>query len=179
MLDASHALKYTRIAMLLHWVTVVLVAALFAVAWFMVELPKGPARSYYFALHKSLGLCALVLLCARVAWRVGHRPPPLPVHLASWQAQLARGVHGSFYVLLVLQPISGYLSSSFSGYATRWFGLPLPAWGWGDAPLNELFTELHVLCSTALLVLIGVHVTGFVSHLLTGDRTLSRRMWPW
>ncbi len=179
MTDASPALKYTRVAMLVHWVMAVLVAALFVIAWFMVELPKGPQRSYYFALHKSLGLCAFALLCLRVAWRLRHRPPPLPASLSMWQAQLARGVHGAFYVLLILQPASGYLSASFSGYATHWFGLPLPNWGRGDAPLNELFTELHVLCSTALMVLIGVHVMGFISHLLSGERALSRRMWPW
>ena len=179
MTDAGPALKYTRIAMLLHWTTVLLVASLFALGWFMVELPKGPARGYYFALHKSLGLCVLVLLGMRVAWRLGHRPPPLPDSVPRWQAHLARGVHASFYVLLLLQPASGYLSSCFSGYATRWFGLPLPSWGWRDAPLNEFFTELHVLCSITLLVLIGVHVAGFVSHLLSGEGKLGRRMWPW
>jgi cytochrome b561 len=179
MTHASPALKYTRVAMLLHWLTVVLVAALFVVGWSMVELAKGPQRSDYFALHKSLGLSAFALLWVRVAWRLRHRPPPLPASVPRWQAQLARGVHGAFYVLLVLQPVSGYLSSSFSGYRTRWFGLALPNWGWGDAPLNEFFTELHVLCSIALLVLIGVHVTGFLSHLLSGERALGRRMWPW
>lgn len=179
MTDVSPTLKYTRIAMLLHWTMVLLVASLFALGWYMVDLPKGPARSYYFALHKSLGLSALLILCLRVAWRLAHRPPLLPDGVPRWQAQLARGVHGAFYVLLVLQPLSGYLSSCFSGYATSWFGLPLPAWAWRDAPLNELFTELHVLCSITLLVLIGVHLLGFLSHLMVGDRALSRRMWPW
>lgn len=179
MTDAGSALKYTRVAMLLHWTTVLLVAALFALGWFMVELPKGPARGYYFAMHKSLGLCAFVLVWLRVAWRLGHRPPPLPDSVPRWQAHLARGVHATFYVLLVMQPLSGYLSSCFSGYATSWFGLPLPSWGWRDAPLNEFFTELHVLCSITLLVLIGVHVLGFLSHLVSGERALSRRMLPW
>ncbi len=179
MTDAGSAQKYTRVAMLLHWTTVLLVACLFMLGWFMVELPKGPARGYYFALHKSLGLCAFVLLWLRVAWRLGHRPPPLPDSIPRWQAHLAHGVHATFYVLLVMQPLSGYLSSSFSGYTTSWFGVPLPNWGWRDAPLNELFTELHVLSSIALLVLIGVHVVGFLSHLLTGQWALSRRMWPW
>lgn len=103
----------------------------------------------------------------------------MPDSVPRWQAQLARGVHGAFYVLLLLQPASGYLSSCFSGYPTSWFGMALPTWGWRDAPLNELFTELHVLCSITLLVLIGVHVVGFISHLLAGERGLSRRMWPW
>lgn len=179
MTDASPALKYTRVAMLLHWMTVLLVTCLFGLGWYMIELPKGPARGYYFALHKSVGLCVLVVLCLRVAWRLGHRPPALPDSVPRWQAQLARGVHATFYALLLAQPLSGYLSSSFSGYDTRWFGVPLPSWGWRDAPLNELFTELHVLCSITLLVLIGVHVLGFLSHVLAGERALSRRMWPW
>lgn len=179
MTDARPALKYTRVAMALHWATVVLVATLFGLGWFMVELPQGPARSYYFALHKSLGLCVVVLLVVRIAWRVGHRPPPLPDSVPRWQAHLARGVHAAFYVLLLAQPSSGYLSSCFSGYATSWFGLPLPNWGWRDAPLNELFTELHVLCSITLLVLIGTHMLGFLSHLLAGERAMSRRMLPW
>ena len=179
MTDPSVAAQYTRVAMLLHWLTVLMVAALFAIGWNMVELPKGPARAYYFALHKSVGLSVFALLCLRIMWRLGHRPPPFPPHLPTWQAHLARGVHGVFYVLLVLQPASGYLSASFSGYATRWLGMALPDWGWRDAPLNELFTELHVLCSIALLVLIGIHVAGFVSHLVQRDRALSGRMWPW
>ena len=91
MTDARPALKYTRVAMGLHWTTVVLVASLFGLGWCMVELPQGPARSYYFALHKSLGLCVLVLLGLRVAWRLGHRPPPLPDSVPRWQAHLARG----------------------------------------------------------------------------------------
>ena len=171
--------KYTRVAMALHWLTVLTVASLFGIGWYMVDLPKGPLRSYWFALHKSVGLSLFVLVVLRALWRFVHRPPPLPASVPTWQRHLARGVHAAFYVLLVLQPASGYLSSSFSGYPTSWFGLALPGWGWRDAPLNEFFTELHVLCSITLLVLIGVHLAGFLSHLIQGERALARRMWPW
>jgi cytochrome b561 len=92
---------------------------------------------------------------------------------------LARSVHLAFYALLVIQPASGYLSSSFSGYATRWFGLPLPQWGWRDAPLNELFTEIHVVSSIALLLLLAAHVLGVLSHVLAGESAMLKRMWPW
>ena len=171
--------KYTKVAILIHWVTVLLVFGLFVLGWYMVDLPKGPTRGYYFALHKSVGLSVFALLCLRVAWRLRHRPPPFPASVAMWQVRLARVVHLSFYVLLVLQPLSGYLSSSFSGHGTRWFVVPLPEWGWNDAPLNELFTEIHELCAVGLLVLIGAHVLGFIQHLLVGPRDLGRRMWPW
>lgn len=171
--------KYTRTAMLLHWVTALLVFSLLVIGWYMVDLPKGPDRSHYFSLHKSLGLTVLALLCMRIAWRLRHPPPGLPGAIPGWQRGLARVVHLGFYVLLVVQPLSGYLSSSFSGYATRWFGIPLPQWGWRDAPLNELFTEVHVFSSIALVLLIATHVLGVLTHVLAGQWGLVRRMWPW
>ena len=79
-----------------------------------------------------------------------------------WRITLARSAHLLFYVLLVLQPTSGYLSSSFSGYDTKWWGIPLPSWGWRDPPLNEFFTEIHVMSSVLFLVLIVLMVIKFV-----------------
>jgi cytochrome b561 len=171
--------KYTRTAMLIHWVVALLVMGLVGLGWFMVDLPQGPDRSYYFGLHKSLGLTVFALLVLRVAWRMRHRPPALPPEVPWWQRGAARVVHLGFYALLLVQPLSGYLSSSFSGYNTRWFGVPLPDWGWRDAPLNEFFTEIHVLSSIALVVLIATHLLGVLSHVLTGQSALVRRMWPW
>lgn len=170
--------RYTYVAMCLHWLMALLVFALVGMGWFMVDLPQGPDRSWYFALHKSIGLSVFALLVLRVVWRIGHRPPALPASVPLWQRGLAALVHLSFYAVLVVQPLSGYLSSSFSGYKTRWFGLPLPQWGWQDAPLNELFTEIHVISSIALVVLILIHLLGTVSHLVSGEGALFRRMWP-
>ncbi|MGD9601471.1 MAG: cytochrome b [Gammaproteobacteria bacterium] len=171
--------KYTRLAILLHWATALLVAALFTIGWSMVELPKGPARGETFALHKSLGMTVFLLTIWRLSWRVLHPPPPLPGTIPAWQASVAHAVHRLFYVLLVLQPVTGYLSSSFSGYETAFFGIPLPHWGHANPPLNEFFTELHVIGSVVLLALVLAHVAGALSHVVTpGDRLL-RRMLPW
>jgi len=171
--------KYTRTAMLIHWSMAALVLTLIGLGWYMVELPQGPGRSYYFGLHKSLGLSVFALLVVRIGWRFAHRPPALPASVPWWQRGMAHLVHLGFYALLFVQPLSGYLSSSFSGYKTRWFGMPLPHWGWRDAPLNELFTEVHVIGSIALVVLITTHLLGVLSHVVAGQWALVRRMWPW
>lgn len=175
----SNPEKYTRTAMFIHWLMAALVLVLIGLGWYMVELPQGPSRSYYFALHKSLGLSVFALLVLRIAWRIAHRPPALPDSVLWWQRGMAHVVHLGFYALLLVQPLSGYVSSSFSGYKTRWFGIPLPHWGWRDAPLNELFTEIHVISSIALVVLITTHLLGVLSHVLAGQWALVRRMWPW
>ena len=171
--------RYTLTAILFHWLTAVLVVALLAIGWYMVELPKGASRGDFFQLHKSIGLSVFVLLWARLAWRLSHPPPELPTTLARWQRYVVKVVHLAFYVLLIAQPLSGYLSASFSGYRTAWFGVPLPYWSWRDAPLNELFTEIHVVGSICLVLLLVMHLLGSLSHLVQGDSALFKRMWPW
>jgi len=171
--------QYTLTAVVLHWSIAILVFALFAIGWSMVDLPRGPDRSSTFALHKSIGLTVFLLALVRAGWRFAHPPPPYPDSMPQWQITLARSAHLLFYVLLVLQPASGYLSSSFSGYDTKLFGIPLPQWGWRDPPLNELFTEIHVISSVLFMVVIGIHVAGALSHLFDRNGGVFRRILPW
>ncbi len=171
--------KYTRIAMLLHWLTVTLVAALFVVGWAMVDLPKGPTRGDLFALHKSIGMSVFLLTALRLGWRVTHRPPALPQVLPDWQRSLVKTVHYLFYGLLFTQPLLGYLSSSFSPYPTHYLGMTLPSWALPNPSLNELFTQLHAAGALGLAFTIAAHLLGVLSHLARRGDRLVRRMLPW
>lgn len=169
--------RYDRISILLHWLTLVLLCVLFGLGWYMVDLPIGSAeRSYFFALHKSVGLTTAVVVIFRAGWRIAHPAPPLPDAIDILRRKLARITHVLLYVTLLLQPLSGYLSSSFTRYPTRWWGIPLPQWGWQDAALNEFFTEIHVANSVALLCLIVLHVLGALSHIAGPDNVLPRML---
>ena len=132
--------KYTWPAVALHWVMALLVLGMLGLGLYMAPLPKGPERSSLIALHKSIGLTLVVLLALRIAWRTAHEPPAYPATMPAWQQQLAHANAIALYALLALQPVSGYLSSSFSGYKTSWFGIPLPYWGWGKRQSSAVIT---------------------------------------
>jgi cytochrome b561 len=170
--------RYASFAIFMHWAVAVLVFFQLGLGWYMEELPKGPDRSATFALHKSIGLGVFALAVLRLLWRASHPAPPLPASLPAWQALLARANHGLLYALIVLQPLSGYLSSSFSGYTTSFFGLPLPHWGWKDKFWNHLFGDVHEASAIALAVLVGLHALAAVAHALTPGDHLFRRMLP-
>jgi len=170
--------RYSSVAIILHWLIAFLVLLLLGLGWYMTDLPKGPDRGWYFALHKSIGLTVLILMILRVAWRLFHTPPALPESLPLWRRQLAQGSHRLFYVLLFLQPLSGYVSSSFSGYKTKYFGFPLPHWGWKQPVLNDILTNLHVATSVVLVSLIVLHLAGALQHLFNREDKLFRRMLP-
>ncbi len=169
--------RYTGAAVCLHWIMVLGIATMFGLGWYMTDLPKGPDRSWFFALHKSIGLTVAGLAVIRLVWRISHRPPVLPLVLPAWQAVAAGITHYGLYVFMFLQPVSGYISSSFSGYETAYFGIPLPAWGWKDKALNHLFNDIHESSSIALLSLIGLHAAGALWHAFRRDGVV-RRMLP-
>lgn len=175
----SSIMRYHHFSILLHWLMVILIAVLFVWGWYMTDLPEGSTqRSFFFRVHKSLGLTAALLLVIRLGWRLFTPPPALPDTLSLFQTRAAHLTHNALYLLLLLQPLSGYLSSSFSGYKTRFWGIPLPHWGWKSPPLNELFTDIHNTLSVVLLILIVVHVGAIILHAWQGQGVMGR-MLPW
>jgi cytochrome b561 len=168
--------KYTWPAVALHWIMALLVLGMLALGLYMAPLPKGPERSSLIALHKSIGLTLAVLLVVRFAWRKTHPPPAYPSSMPEWQKRLAHANAVALYAMLALQPLSGYLSSSFSGYKTSWFGVPLPFWGWESPTLNAIFNSIHVASSRVLMILIGLHLAAVAYHAFVRRDGVVRRM---
>jgi cytochrome b561 len=168
--------RYTRTAMLLHWFMALLIFFLFGLGWYMADLPETSVRAVPFSIHKSVGLLVFTLLWVRLFWRLKNPPPVLPSGVEEWKRALSCWVHRGFYALLVLQPVTGYLSASFSGHKTNFFGIPLPHWGWKNTALNDLFTDLHAGISNVLLIFIIVHVLGAISHMLQRDGVIYRML---
>src|SRR6476661_7201005 len=128
MRSSDPAPRYPWIVIVLHWAIAVAVIGLVVLGWWMQTIPKVPVgpRADAYNLHKSIGLCVLLLMVVRLAWRASHRPPRLPP-LPVWQARAAHAVHAMLYVLLFLDAMSGYLGSAVSGFPVKFFGLVLPA----------------------------------------------------
>jgi len=175
----NKAETYTGGAKVIHWLMVVLIFTLFGLGWYMADLPKNtPERTWFFALHKSIGLTTALMAVVRLLWRMRYAPPALPETIELWKRRFATATHHLLYVMMFLQPVSGYISSSFSGYSTKIWGIPLPDWGWKDEALNQLFTDIHVASSIALLTLIVLHILGAIHHGINREDSVLRRMLP-
>jgi len=170
--------RYNNISIILHWLMAVLILCMFGLGWYMSDLDDSPLKHFLFSLHKSLGLTIFLLLLFRIYWRLTHPKPPLPLSLRPWQRRLADAVHPLIYVMLVVQPVTGYISSSFSGYKTNFWGLPLPHWGWKQTTLNELFTDIHSVSAVILFSLVTLHICGALAYLVSDHPNILPRMLP-
>ncbi len=171
------AARYTRTAVVLHWLIALLVVTLISIGLYMTDIPRNtPARGWYYNLHKSLGLLAACVILLRVGWRLRFNPPPDSRALPVWQTTAARISHALLYLCLLLMPLTGYVGSSFNKYGVKFFGLALPHWGWEDPALREFFSGAHQLIAGAFIGLILLHVAAALYHLYRRDGVFTR-MW--
>ena len=172
--------RYTRTAMLLHWVLGLALIALFGVGVYMADLPFSPQRLKLYNWHKWAGMAVLALAALRLAWRLVRRPPPLPAAVASampaWQRLAHHGTHGLMYLLFFAVPLTGWAYSSASGFPIVWFGVwPLPDLLAADKALAEAIKPWHGWAAFALAALVLVHVAAVLKHqLIDRDGVLSR-----
>jgi len=165
--------RYSAPAVILHWLMAVLLIAQLAMGLYMVELPKRtPEVAYYYNLHKSLGLVALMLIAVRLWWRMRAPPPRAIAHTSALQEKAAALSHRLLYACMVLIPLFGFIGSSFGKYPVKFFGYALPRFGWEDPALQGVFRVLHASAAWLLCALIAVHVLAALYH----GRTVLRRM---
>ena len=171
--------RYPVTATILHWIVAAGTIALIATGLYMVGLPRNTEqRAIWFNLHKSLGILIAAFSTALIVWRLRHRPPELPSTMALWEKRAAAVNHALFYLLMVLVAATGYLTSSFSKYGPKFFGLPLPHWGWDDPVLRSQLADWHRAGAWTFAALIGLHVLAALKHLAFDRDGVFQRMLP-
>ncbi len=172
--------RYTRTAMLLHWLIAAAVLAQLGFGRYLQSIPRGtPDRTLFVNYHKSVGMVIGLLIVFRIAWRLAHKPPPLPASLPLWERGAALANHGLLYACMLLMPISGYVASNFSKFGVKFFNLvPLPPWGADNRSVYEFFNGLHLTVSYVFMLLIAIHVLAVLKHILYPRHGILRRMLP-
>lgn len=189
--------RYTKTAVILHWLIALGIFAMFALGWYMSELPKeapkqmaydlfdwgvytwqlsedASPRTFYFNLHKSIGVTLLGLIIIRVLWRITHRPPALLSSYKAWERKLATGTHHLLYLLMIAMPLSGLIMAVSSKYGVKWFGMDFIG-GLDNTPLREAFKEVHEIIGAIILLVLILHILGALKHkFIDKDDTMKR-----
>jgi len=175
--------RYTRTAMLLHWLLGIALVTLFGVGLYMADLPFSPQRLKLYNWHKWAGVSILALSLLRLVWRRAHRPPQLPAQVEQamprWQQLAHHGAHHLLYLLFFAVPLLGWAYSSAAGFPIVFFGLwPLPDLVAASPELADTLKPLHKLSAFAMAALVLVHVAAALKHHFIDRDGLLLRMLP-
>lgn len=171
--------RYSRIAIGFHWLIALMIIGLIVFGILMTN-PDTPNRFALYQLHKSFGICVLILSVLRLLWRLGHKPPALPEGMKGWEITAAKLTHIGFYVIMIGMPLLGWamVSSTELVIPTKIFNTIL----WPDMPglprdnaVSDIFKNLHHWIGKATIVLIALHVGAALKHhFIKKDNVLAR-----
>jgi len=171
--------RYTRVAIVLHWIIALTILGTAALGVYMHELPLSPTKLELYSYHKWIGVTIFALVLFRLLWRLGHRPPPPPPSMSAWQHRAAAVTHVMLYALTLATPVSGWLMSSASGFQVVYLGiLPIPDLLAKDKALADQLKDAHELLNLLMLALVVLHVAAALKHHLMDRDDVLARMIP-
>jgi cytochrome b561 len=170
--------RYDPVAVSLHWLTVFLVLANFALGetwgWF-----ARPTHHLMVATHMSFGILLAAGVVTRIVWRLipSHQMPPATVGL---QEIAAKAVHYLLYALLALEAVLGFVLRWSGGEAMSFFGLQIPSpMTEVSKPTNRLIGHFHEWNGWLIVALAVGHAGAALYHHLVVKDDVLRRMAPW
>ena len=151
----------------LHWVSVVLVLAMFASAWLhaLAEARQSDFTPVLLQIHRSFGVTIWVVTALRLAWRLTNASlPSFPSHMTKLHRATVKLSEYGLYALLLGQPATGMLATVFSGR-------PFALFFWGISPLmprhemlRAAFLLSHEVGAWALAALVVGHGAAALFH---------------
>lgn len=163
----------------IHWLSALVVVAMFAAGWWMVELDYYSTwyktAPFY---HKSVGILLVMVTLFRLAWRLSQFSP----HKLGlkWEQQAAKITHIVLYLLIFALFCSGYLISTADERGIdvfNWF--TLPSFGELFNAQADLAGIVHQWLAYTLIGLASLHALAALKHhFVDKDQTLSRMLSP-
>ena len=168
---------YDALSIAFHWITFLLVTALFALA-----LVPGVVKGSIF-LHKTLGITLFFLVLLRLIWRLSFGRRPVPVTTEPRLLRLAaKAAHLALYGLLLTAPVLGWLYLDAKAVDIHPYGvaaLELPSVLYYDRPLAMAIYEVKKVVVYGLLALILLHAAAaLVYHTLIRKDAVLRSILP-
>jgi cytochrome b561 len=168
--------RYDRATIFFHWLVAILVAAQWLGAQTIDWFPRGPWRVDVRSMHIVAGVLLLLILLARVAWRLtgGRRLPPLRTGPTQ---TLATAVHLALYLAVFAMLGVGIFAAWARGDSL--FNLvTIPAYDPGNHALGEEVVDLHGTIGWIIIALVGLHAAAaLVHHYVWRDGLLRRMDW--
>lgn len=166
---------YSKRMVMIHWLTL----ALLVIAWYLGDTlvdernAKSATLSGYLV-HALVGGSVLMVTAMRMIYRsVDRMPQPVSNSLLD---MLARGVHHLLYLLLVLLPLTGFMTLLMSRVGEALVTVNaklLPEKFTGPSVISHV---AHDILMTVLMGVVAVHILGAAWHQFIRKDGLIRRM---
>ena len=179
------AVSWGWVARLIHWTMAALILFMLGLGVYMTNLVPDLLKQFaLIQLHKSWGFVVFCLALVRVAWRLIDRTSPVdPPGTPRWQRIAAKATHGLLYLLILIMPLSGWVTAAASptqdllqmqNMVFGRFALPDP-WVPGVKAIEDAASRVHYFAAILLGLTLALHIGAALKHrIIDHDDVLAR-----
>ena len=132
-----------------------------------------------YVFHKGLGAVLLVVVFARLLWRITHPAPPLPDTIPELERRIAGGTHAFMYVLMVVAVVTGYVHVIGLGFPIELLdALGVPPLIPRMEGIAVVSSFVHRFTVILLVGVVAIHVAEVLRHHWVLKDGILGRMWP-
>lgn len=171
--------RYCGIQRYLHWIMATAIFVALAIGIICSYLDHGsPQRQFLMDIHKSLGMTVLALLVIRIPIRASYGEPRFDIAPPLHERIASKLVHAGLYGVMLLMPVSGYVTSSAEGRRVQWFGVfRWPNLLTENKSFGRAVGAIHHYGAYAFYMLLILHLGAVVWHrLVRKDEVLARML---
>ncbi|MEY4588978.1 MAG: hypothetical protein RL497_1054 [Pseudomonadota bacterium] len=170
---------YGWVAIVMHWVSAIVVLGLFFLGLWMSDL------DYYHAwyktapdIHRSIGVVLIGFTLLRLLWRSVNIKPTELLDSPGWQLTLARVIHGLLYTWFFFMFVSGYLITTAKGQGLEVFNwFVIPALITGVENMEDTAGGVHLGLACGFMCLVFLHAgAALFHHFVKRDNTLRKML---
>jgi cytochrome b561 len=174
---------YSQAARRFHWWTVAFVLVQIPLGLYMayrgnVQKIFDATTNFLYSSHKLLGMIILLLVLARLIYRLTHGAPPDEPTIEPWQKVAGHANHWGLYLLLIAVPIGGWIGVSLYPALDIFGWFSLPGLVSPDQAMATKVFYYHFLGALAIVMLVGLHVSAALFHYFIRKDGVLRRMLP-
>jgi cytochrome b561 len=174
----TESARYKTLSISLHWLTLILMVAIYAAIQLHESLPRGHSlRRAAEDWHIYLGFILLPIVLYRMFVILRSEIPAISPPPPNWQMLVTKLMKIYLYVLMIGAPLLGWLLLSAEGHDIKVIFIPLPAIAPASEGLAEFAGEAHELLGESGYIFIAVHaLAALYHHYVVKDNTLKRML---
>ena len=174
---SNASVRYSIISILFHWSVAALVIFLAVQGALIDDMPRE-TKAWWVNLHSAIGIATTILLLARIFWRIGHKPPPLPEGTAPWVERASHIAHWLLYALMVIVSVSGLINIFARGRGVDFGAFAIPQLMPSTRSVIRPADESHAILAYVLMGIAAVHILAAAWHQFWLKDHLMLRMMP-